>query len=344
MGGDGQDVVPFVGYERTEFDKTHYDISKLHQWNTVFNHAQEKGIALQIVLAETEEGNRKWLDDGELGDERKLYFRELVARFGYLLAIKWNLCEENVWSADMVRDFAAYLNAVDPYDHPICVHTTVDNIAMYEPLYGNPDFSASSIQCFTRSINEQVETVRRKSAAAGRPWVVDFDESVGEDRFDGDVDRFRKGMIYKVYFSGGCQEWIFATLLETRDLRANNADRLWQHLWYARKFMEENLPFWEMEPSDDLVTGESEDFGGAQVFAKPGEVYAVYFPNAERTGILRVGTLDDNTFTQRWYNPRTGEFEGDPILTGIEQELEFWPPPGEPGQDWVALLTVGWRF
>ena len=100
LGGDGQETYPFVGAENNRFNKTHYDISKLHQWNQVLNHAQEQGVALNIVLSETEEANERWLDDGALGVERKLFFRELVARFGYLLAVKWNLGEENDLTAN----------------------------------------------------------------------------------------------------------------------------------------------------------------------------------------------------------------------------------------------------
>ena len=35
------------------------------------------------------------LDGGNLGPERRLYLREMVARFGYVLALNWNLGEEN---------------------------------------------------------------------------------------------------------------------------------------------------------------------------------------------------------------------------------------------------------
>jgi len=65
LGGDGQDTYPFVGAENTRFNKTRYDISKLHQWNIVFKHAQQKGIALNVVLSETEPENELWLDNGE---------------------------------------------------------------------------------------------------------------------------------------------------------------------------------------------------------------------------------------------------------------------------------------
>jgi len=44
--------------------------------------------------SEAEEPNKRELDDGELGTERMLYYRELIARFGHHLALQWNLCEE----------------------------------------------------------------------------------------------------------------------------------------------------------------------------------------------------------------------------------------------------------
>jgi hypothetical protein len=49
---------------------------------------QRMGIAAHIVLAEQEAPNTNWLDNGKLGLERKLFLRELVARFSYLNAVK----------------------------------------------------------------------------------------------------------------------------------------------------------------------------------------------------------------------------------------------------------------
>jgi len=57
----------------------HYDISKLGQWEQVFAHAQRSGIHLHFVLNESEEANKRELDNGELGVERMLYYRELIA-------------------------------------------------------------------------------------------------------------------------------------------------------------------------------------------------------------------------------------------------------------------------
>ena len=56
-GGDGDNVWPFV--ERN--DKLRYDVSKLDQWQIVFDHATAKGIYLHFKLQETEN------DDGVIG-------------------------------------------------------------------------------------------------------------------------------------------------------------------------------------------------------------------------------------------------------------------------------------
>ena len=41
--------------------------------------------------------NEMLLDNGEVGVERRLYYRDLIARFGHHLALNWNLGEENGW-------------------------------------------------------------------------------------------------------------------------------------------------------------------------------------------------------------------------------------------------------
>ena len=63
------------------------------------------------------------LDGGDLGVERKLYLRELVARFGYLLALNWNLSEENTQTPEQQRAMSGYIRSTDPYGHHIVMHT-----------------------------------------------------------------------------------------------------------------------------------------------------------------------------------------------------------------------------
>lgn len=106
-------VWPFIDRD----DKLHYDCSKLDQWATVFEHGTHRGMYLHFKMQETENddhnrgrGKKKRvpesLDGGDLGPQRKLYCRELIARFGHNLALNWNLGEENTQSLAQQQAFA----------------------------------------------------------------------------------------------------------------------------------------------------------------------------------------------------------------------------------------------
>ncbi|MCK4628257.1 MAG: hypothetical protein KAT56_04600, partial [Sedimentisphaerales bacterium] len=108
------------------------------------------------------------------------------------------------------------------------------------------------------------------------------------------------------------------------------------YMYYARKFMEENLPFHEMQPHDELLTGEDRH---GDVLAGIGTKYAIYLPEAQNTGSLDL-TGCFYTFTRRWYNPRTGDFEGTATVINGGDIVSLGPPPGEPTEDWVVLLET----
>ncbi|RLE20648.1 MAG: hypothetical protein DRJ50_10410, partial [Actinobacteria bacterium] len=116
LGGDGRDVSPFVDnpaeagdgsdtvapYDSepliSGFDdsRLNYAVRRMNQWDRVIRHANRKGIFVNMVLAETEDGNTNWLDDGNtvLSTQRKLFLKNMVAMFGHNLGLKWNLWEE----------------------------------------------------------------------------------------------------------------------------------------------------------------------------------------------------------------------------------------------------------
>ena len=146
VDGDGSDVWPFVAPR----DKFHYDCSKLDQWDIVFDHATAKGLYLHFKMQETEiDDNRGGkqgkegiviasLDGGKLGPERKLYCRELIARFGHHLALNWNLGEENTQSNEEQLAMANYIRETDPYKNHIVLHTyPKQQDKVYTPLLGN---------------------------------------------------------------------------------------------------------------------------------------------------------------------------------------------------------------
>jgi hypothetical protein len=348
LGGDGREVYPFISPAGTPNANTHYDISKLTQWNSAFDHAQRRGIALHVVLNETESGNEQWLDNGTLGVERKLFYRELIARFGYALAVKWNLSEENDFSHSQLRAFADYIGALDWASHPLSVHTHPDNFSDYTAIVGDPRFTTTAIQYGIDNANSHVETWRANSAAAGHRWVIDMDENnpAGTGLTATNADDLRKRILYDVYFSGGNIEWYmgYHSLPLGGDLRLEDfrtREQMWNYMWMARSFMQEHLPFWNMAPHDELLSGESGSYGGGQVFALPGTAYAIYLPNAGSGGLLDLGAVSATVFFEgRWFNPRTGQFAGSPHLTSGGGGFSLGAPPNSSSEDWVYWLTL----
>jgi hypothetical protein len=338
LGGDGRDTYPYVD----PGDLLHFDVSKLDQWELVFAHAQRRGIALHVVLSETETENENLHDGGTLGTERKLYYRELAARFGHHLALFWNIGEENDYGATNQLAFAGYLRAVDAYDHPTTVHTHANAPAkQYQDLVGQDAFEMTSIQLSPDRASEFTEEWRRQSAEAGRPWAVMLDEIGPADTgvTDTNAPQIRKQTLWPALLSGSAGvEWYFGyhslplggdILFE--DFRTRS--EMWNYTRLAREFMHAELPFWDMEPDDGLVSTTS---GTAEVFAKAGSVYAVYLSDASGSPRLDLSGTS-GSFTQRWFDPRTGEVSDAVTVTG-GGTIELGSPPSQSSEDWVVLI------
>lgn len=342
LGGDGQDTYPYLSIE----DNTRFDVVKLGQWGVVLEHAQRRGIALHIVLNEVEEENRRWLDDGALGIERRLFYREMVARFAHLPAVKWNLSEEVAFTADELKAFAGYLAALDWADHPIAVHNSVGTAdIIYGGLIGSPLFSATSMQFAAEEAGQLVETWRARTAESGRPWVIDMDENnpAGVGLTPDNAGQLRKAILYDAYFSGaagvewylGYHELPLGGDLNLEDFRTR--EPMWDYMWFARRFLE-SLPFDTMSPVDELLTGESDAFGGGEVLALPGTIFAVYLPNANPSGVMAISS---GQYELRWYDPRTGEYVGEAMqVEATADGLPLGSPPHSPDSDWVVLIVA----
>jgi hypothetical protein len=128
IGGDDQNVFPYTTYD----ERDRLDVSKLGQWEIVFNHGDQLGMYLHFKMLETE--NELLLDKGDLGPQRKLYYRELIARFGHHLALNWNLGEEiNNATTAQKKAWAEYIWNTDPYHHHVVIHNGADHYDLLGP-------------------------------------------------------------------------------------------------------------------------------------------------------------------------------------------------------------------
>jgi len=369
VGGDGEDVWPLAGPE----DKLHYDCSKLDQWQIVFDHAQKLGLHLHFKLEEQEnDDNRKEnqttvpaaLDGGDLGVERKLYCRELIARFGYELALNWNLGEENTLSAEQQRAMAQYIQATDPYSHNIVVHTFPDwQDRVYPKLVGSQSvLTGASLQNDWDKTHQRTLQWVSESAKSGRPWVVANDEQgpsdlgvppdPGYDGFDGkakqkdgklyDLNDIRKYTLWGNLMAGGAGvEYYFGYTLPQNDLKCEDwrsRDQSWDFARIALSFFSDNkIPFWDMKNADGLVGNPKAD-NSRYCLAKAGEVYVVYLPTGGSCELDLSGVAGE--FGVNWSDPR----KGGPSAAGSVKQVKggsvvsIGQPPSDPGEDWCVLV------
>lgn len=343
VNGDGRNVWPWINPWRHD----RFDCSKLDQWGLVFEHMCRRRIVPHFVLQETE--NDHLLDLGEAGPMRRVYYRELVARFAHLPALFWNLGEENTQSPRQQRACADALRELDPYDHPILVHNDhwhAKNLReTYEPLFGDSSITGASMQdFFVDDVPENVLWCVDASAAAGQPWIVFADELDGPQRGavadadDTSRDDLRALMWRALMAGAGGVEWYFGWRNNSHDsdLSAEewrSRDALFTQTRTAREFFEEYLPFAQMTPRDDVAVGRS-----VSCLAKDGEVYAFYFPNG-RGGRIRLPD-SPSAYAVRWFNPRSGGALQIGSYATIRGPGVAWtgPPPSEPTHDWVAIV------
>lgn len=371
-GGDGNNIWPFVSRD----EKFHYDCSKLDQWGIVFDHATMKGLYLHFKMQENEMdddrrgqkgvggGIPESLDGGKLGRERKLYCRELIARFGHALALNWNIGEENTQSTEEIVDMVKFIHDTDPYDHNIVIHTFPNQQEkVYTPLLGNKSLlTGASLQNHWDVVHQRTLQWLRASAKAGRLWVVANDEQgsantgvppdLGFEGFDGKLkdgkkvqttDDIRKYTLWGNLMAGGAGvEYYFGYQLPQNDLICEDfrsRDQSWDYCRIALTFFkEQSIPFWEMANANALIGNERDD-NSKFCFAKKGEAYLVYLPQG---GTTHLDLTDDagGSFSVQWFNPRTGGSLQDGSVTTLKSgtKNELGNAPSDAEQDWLIVV------
>lgn len=338
-GGDGRDVWMWTD----EKERERFDCSKLDQWEIIFSHMEKQGIMMHVITQETENDHNLGGSAG-LNPVRKLYYRELVARFGHHLALVWNLGEENNTPDADRKKIASYIRALDSYNHPITVHTQPNvTLKFYNDLLGDENFEATSLQSGFHNYHKEAVSLRKLSADAGRKWAIFYDEQgpankgVLPDADDPTHNLARKKGLWGNLMGGGAGvEWYFGHQYAHMDINCEDwrsRDIMWDQTRYALNFFHKYLPFWEMTPADQLIKMEND-----YCFAKEGEVYAIYLQNGGTTEINLTGS--NSEFDIKWFNPRTGDKlkSGSLKVVNGGKWTSIGTPPETEKKDWVVLI------
>jgi hypothetical protein len=338
-GGDGRDVWMWTDVNERE----RFDCSKLDQWEIIFDHMDKLGIMLHVVTQE-EENDRNLGGSVGMNQVRRLYYRELVARFGHHLAVIWNLGEENNTPDTDRKEIAAYIRNLDPYDHPITVHTYNNKaLEFYDGILGDENFEATSIQGDMNNYNHETITLRQRSAQAGQKWAIFCDEQseashgVIPDADDPTHDIPRKQGLWGNLMGGGAGvEWYFGHQFPHMDINCEDwrsRDIMWNQTRYALDFFQNHLPFWKMIPSNQLISTKD-----SFCFAKDGDVYVIYLQNGGSTQ-LNLGKSEAQ-FTVKWYNPRDGGELYDGSIKTVQGpgKVAIGEAPADTTKDWTVLI------
>jgi len=350
VGGDGKDTFPTIG----PYEKTRYDSSKLRQWDLVFDHAQSLGIFLHFQLAETENANENYHDNGTLGPERKLYYRELVARFGHHNGIEFNIGEENDYGTERRIEFARFLKATDPYGHPVAVHThSGQEESTYDPFIDKlragaevgVDMTSFQGGKSRKAMAELMTRFRGLSAEVGRPWVMSYDEPqpIHNDKTD-EVNGYpmaRRFKMWPAYMGGGGGfEWYVQQDggghgLDQRIDDFSQMDLALKWSQYARDFLY-GLPLDEVEPNHTLAGSAR---GEMYVLARIGWVYGIYSDTCGRDFRLDLSGAS-GTFEVRWFDPRNGGPLQESGITAVAGGgvRSLGSAPSDLDQDWACLV------
>jgi hypothetical protein len=345
IAGDDKNVFPYLHYD----ERYRMDCSKLAQWEIVFEHADRMGMFIHFKTQETE--NELLLDDGDLGIQRKLYYRELIARFGHHLAMNWNLGEEvNDASTTQKKAWAQYFYDNDPYNHHIVIHNGANHYDLMGPGSKLTGFSLQTGRTDFSSVFARTKDYIERSLTEGKPWAVACDEPGDAQhalRPDDDAgsshEQARKNALWGVFMAGGWgNEWYFGydhahSDLTCEDFRSR--DQFWDYCRYAVDFFtarnsqnRKPVPVQNMENADARVSGTDNhclygnDDDGKPCIVVSTENGGSFTLNAPQAPLYKVG----------WMNAKTGLWQyADDIVNHNGGELNFTAPHTN---DWILLL------
>ncbi|MFG0287409.1 MAG: DUF5060 domain-containing protein, partial [Rhodopirellula sp. JB044] len=355
--GDGREAWPWTSEDAIDV----YDVSKLAQWEILFTHFDKMGLMVHFQLSESENTNYFEAKDGQetFSNARKIFYRELVARFGHHMAITWNIGEENQAEGtgfqkpnthSQRKSFATRIRALAPYQDHISIHNgpagRFDDIL--PQLIGFEDITGPSLQTFLIAPNKARQSASRlnnhdevarwveASEGSGHPWVVSVDEPWWGREPKSLADTVRKEAVWGVILAGGHMEF-YTGRDDVRHIDYRKYEDCWKAMGNASTFLNQHLAdiIADMRPDDDVVSGD-----GNWAMVKEGQAYLFYL-NGDGNAVADLTHATDQTYDVRWLNPRTGrEFLEDRHMTVPRESkhVSLGKPPNSTTDDWVLLL------
>lgn len=326
-----------------------YDVSKLAQWDIVFSHMDRVGISPTYYLCESD--NSMFLDKGDMILKYPIYYREVIARFGYHLGIRINIGEETLKSIEQQDAACKQLSLLDPYNKIVGLHskhTRDSQLKLFDFMLGKKYCHGPHYQLHGNEKKDHLDLVnwRSKSEKTGHKWIVANDESWGIDNTPKGEDRMLT-YAWRTYMAGaeGMYQYTAYDIPEIGDITIENFRLIenTQKILIACKNLflkpEINPHLPQMKNENTLVdnpTGNDAPF----CLAQKGEIYIVY-----RTSVAIQKPLNltgvPGVFNVKWYNAKNGgDFQNGSVtsVTG-GGSVHLGNPPSYANESWAILIT-----
>jgi hypothetical protein len=315
------------------FDLTRFHLDHWRKYERLLRYARERDMIVSVIFFI---GGQVLPTPFEAGSEAEdLYYRYGIARLAAFSNVTWDLGNEHNFHRQ-VPDWADTLGprvkAWDPYDHLTSAH----NVTYRTPISTWLDMQL--IQRWDSGQNTFMLEQRQAQREHGH-IVPQVNEEYGyEDlweKYPGHrAAETRRKNAWVIYMAGGYQTngesarrgtgvapdtgggWVNG--------RGDDAMTMLTGYGHIVDFFTA-FDWWNCEPLNTSVLA-----GSACCLGKPGTLYILYF----RAGGRATLRLTQDRYRVKWYNPRTGQWQGIGLASGPN-----WTTPPTPGnEDWVLWL------
>lgn len=316
------------------FDVTRFDVEYWQKYERLLAYARERDVIISVIFyVDGAVYGTDPFKEQMGGEDEQRYYRYAAARLSAYSNVLWDITNEYhlFRNEEWTEKMGAFLKSCDPYHHLMSVHGHGEF-----PFRTSPWADFAMYQAWDEGGGHGFMLHNRKlQIEAGKPMPQINEEYGYEDHYPqwgaGKVAPARSAdnrrrLAWEISMAGGYQ---------TTGERCDNGVGGWINgagddsmiMLHGYKLMVDffaRLPWWELEPRDELVTN------GAQCLAREGERYVVYLPSGGNMTLQ----LQDGNYTAQWFNPRSGEYSDLPAV----EETSWTSPDAPDGEDWVLLL------
>lgn len=346
IGDDSDNTWPWIHRD----SMMTYDVSKLAQWDIVFSHMDRVGISPNYYLCESD-NSIKYLDKGDMKLSYPIYYREIIARFGYHLGIRFNLGEELKQTGPQQAAASKYLKDLDPYNTIIAGHSSHKRemqVTIFEHLLGNKYYDGPNYQLHEKEKKDHLDLImwRDKSAATGHKWIVANDESWGIDNTPNGEKRMLT-YLWRTHMAGaeGMFQYTAYDIPEIGDITMENFRLIENtqkiHIACKDLFLKPEInPYLPKMRNENALVGNPTGNDAPFCLANKGELYIVYCSSAADQ--LQLDLSDaKGVFTLKWYNALKGGAFQDGSVTAVTGggNIRLGKAPANDNGPWAIVLT-----